>query len=544
MDDALARVDAGLDLAFATVLVATGRPSARRASSRSGPSTGASRSAGRGSPRRPGERARTPRPSSCSSSTPSMCSAAVASSSRPTRSTSGRGPRSRASRRSSRGSTASTCSSATGENRDSAWYSVVDDEWPTVRAALRSTSRPGLRPLRRQTRLYRHAMATRVAFRTCPLCEATCGLRLEIEDGHVRRIRGDDEDPFSRGFICPKGSTLGTLHDDPDRLRRPLVRRDGALSRSAGRRRSPRSSVGSRLSSPSRAATPSPSTSATRTPTTSPTRSRSGRSSRRSGRRTSTRPRTVDQMPKHVACGLVFGHPLAIPVPDIDRTDLLLLLGANPLESNGSLATAPDWPGRLEAIRRRGGRVVVVDPRRTRTAEHADLHVPDPPRHRRRPARGNRARPVRRRSRGSGPLADTVSGHRRRRGCGGRLHAGARGVAHRRAGRRPLRRWPATWPPPRRPSSTGASAPTRPPTAPSPRGSSTSSTSSPGTSTARVARCSPTRPTSSRSARRGLPHRPLDEPRTRPARGARRAARGDARRRDGDAGRGPGSGAR
>ena len=85
---------------------------------------------------------------------------------------------------------------------------------------------------------------------------------------------------------------------------------------------------------------------------------------------------TVDQMPKHVACGLVFGHPLAIPVPDIDRTDLLLLLGANPLESNGSLATAPDWPGRLEAIRQRGGRVVVVDPRRTRTAEHADLHVP------------------------------------------------------------------------------------------------------------------------------------------------------------------------
>src|SRR6478752_6705885 len=85
---------------------------------------------------------------------------------------------------------------------------------------------------------------------------------------------------------------------------------------------------------------------------------------------------TVDQMPKHVACGFVFGHPLVIPVPDIDRTDLLLLLGANPLESNGSLATAPDWPGRLEAIRRRGGRVIVVDPRRTRTAEHADQHVP------------------------------------------------------------------------------------------------------------------------------------------------------------------------
>src|SRR6478752_4624917 len=85
---------------------------------------------------------------------------------------------------------------------------------------------------------------------------------------------------------------------------------------------------------------------------------------------------TVDQMPKHVACGLMFGHPLAIPVPDIDRTDLLLLLGANPLESNGSLATAPDWPGRLRGIIERDGRVVVVDPKRTRTAEEASEHVP------------------------------------------------------------------------------------------------------------------------------------------------------------------------
>lgn len=85
---------------------------------------------------------------------------------------------------------------------------------------------------------------------------------------------------------------------------------------------------------------------------------------------------TVDQMPKHVSSGLMFGHPLAIPVPDIDRTDHLLILGANPYQSNGSLATAPDWPARLEAIRGRGGKVVVVDPRRTETAENADRHVP------------------------------------------------------------------------------------------------------------------------------------------------------------------------
>ena len=181
--------------------------------------------------------------------------------------------------------------------------------------------------------------------------------------------------PFSKGFICPKGSTLGALHEDPDRLRRPLVRRDGvhvevswdeafaeidrrltALVTEHGS-----DAVAVYIGNPN--AHNYANTLAIR-PLVKALRTKNVYSAS-----------TVDQMPKHVACGLVFGHPLAIPVPDIDRTDFLLLLGANPLESNGSLATAPDWPGRLEAIRRRGGRVVVVDPRRTRTAEHADLHV-------------------------------------------------------------------------------------------------------------------------------------------------------------------------
>ena len=219
-------------------------------------------------------------------------------------------------------------------------------------------------------------MATRVAFRTCPLCEATCGLRLEVEDGRVTRIRGDDDDPFSQGFICPKGSTLGTLHEDPDRLRQPLVRRNGAhvevsweeAFAEVERRLAAvttghgRDTVAVYIGNPN--AHNFANTLAIRPLV------------KALGTKNVYSASTVDQMPKHVACGLVFGHPLVIPVPDIDRTDLLLLLGANPLESNGSLATAPDWPGRLEAIRRRGGRVVVVDPRRTRTAEHADLHVP------------------------------------------------------------------------------------------------------------------------------------------------------------------------
>ena len=84
---------------------------------------------------------------------------------------------------------------------------------------------------------------------------------------------------------------------------------------------------------------------------------------------------TVDQMPKHLTSGMMFGAPLSIPIPDVDRTDFMLMLGANPWVSNGSLATAPDWPGRLRALRKRGGRFVVVDPVRTQTADHADEHL-------------------------------------------------------------------------------------------------------------------------------------------------------------------------
>ncbi len=219
-------------------------------------------------------------------------------------------------------------------------------------------------------------MTPRVSFRTCPLCEATCGLRIETTDGRVTSIRGDADDPFSRGFICPKGSTLGALHEDPDRLRGPLVRRNGthvevsweeafveieqrltAILSEHGR-----DAVAVYAGNPN--AHNFGSTLAIRPLVKS------------LGTKNMYSASTVDQMPKHVACGLVFGHPLAIPVPDIDRTDFLLMLGANPLESNGSLATAPDWPGRLQAIRDRGGRVVVVDPRHTRTAARSDLHVP------------------------------------------------------------------------------------------------------------------------------------------------------------------------
>jgi anaerobic selenocysteine-containing dehydrogenase len=212
-------------------------------------------------------------------------------------------------------------------------------------------------------------------FRTCPLCEATCGLELTVSDSRVTRIRGDRDDVFSHGFICPKGSTLKQLHEDTDRLRAPQIRgasghRDATWDEAFAeidRRLMPiiaehgRQSVGIYLGNPN-------------------AHNLSGlywiRPLVRSlASRNVFSASTVDQMPRHVSSGLMYGDPYAFVVPDLDRTSYLLILGANPYESNGSLATAPDWPGRLQAIRRRGGRIVVVDPRRTRTAGAADEHL-------------------------------------------------------------------------------------------------------------------------------------------------------------------------
>ncbi len=217
--------------------------------------------------------------------------------------------------------------------------------------------------------------SSRVHYRTGPLCEATCGLEITMRGDTVKRIRGDRDDVFSRGFICPKGSTLKQIQEDPDRLRAPLVRRNGELVevtwdeawaavadglarvRAAGQP----NAVAVYLGNPN-AHTMAGALYARPLLKSLATRNVFSAS-------------TVDQMPKHVSSGLLFGSASAIPVPDLDRTDYLLMLGANPLESNGSLCTAPDFPGRLAAIRERGGRVVVVDPRRTRTAEVADEHV-------------------------------------------------------------------------------------------------------------------------------------------------------------------------
>jgi len=215
----------------------------------------------------------------------------------------------------------------------------------------------------------------RVEYRTCPLCEATCGLEITIRDGAVHRIRGDRDDVFSHGFICPKGSTLKQLEADPDRLRAPQIGtgdgwRDATWEEAfalIAQRLAPiiaehgGNAVGVYLGNPN-------------------VHNLSGilygkALLRALGTKRVFSAATVDQMPKHLSSGLMFGHPDLIPVPDIDRTAYLLILGADPYESNGSLATAPDWPGRLEKIKARGGRVAVVDPRRSKTAANATEHL-------------------------------------------------------------------------------------------------------------------------------------------------------------------------
>jgi anaerobic selenocysteine-containing dehydrogenase len=213
-----------------------------------------------------------------------------------------------------------------------------------------------------------------VHHRTCPFCEATCGLEVTLEGDRVASVRGDPEDVFSKGFICPKAHGLKELHEDPDRLTIPLVRRDGELVEvtweeafeEIDRRLSPifeahgRNAVGVYVGNPS--------AHNLAYLTYGPVLLRA------LGTQNVFTASTVDQMPKQVAAGLMFGHLLSVPVPDLDRCDHLLMLGANPLVSNGSLLTAPNMRGRLRAIRERGGKVVVVDPRRTRTADEADEH--------------------------------------------------------------------------------------------------------------------------------------------------------------------------
>ena len=213
--------------------------------------------------------------------------------------------------------------------------------------------------------------------RICPLCEATCGLTLTIEGTDVTQIRGDSEDVFSRGYICPKGVALAELHADPQRLTTPLIKGDdGQLH--PGNWNEAFEVIRERLRpiltdhGPQSVALflGNPNVHNLSGPFYLPAFIKAlGTTQRFSAS-------TVDQMPKQVACALMYGTALSVPVPDIDRTHYFLMLGANPMVSNGSMMTAADFPGRLRRLRQRGGKFVVVDPVRTRTAAAANEHIP------------------------------------------------------------------------------------------------------------------------------------------------------------------------
>jgi anaerobic selenocysteine-containing dehydrogenase len=217
----------------------------------------------------------------------------------------------------------------------------------------------------------------RTVHRSCNLCEASCGLSIEVDGPRVLSIRGDELDPFSRGYVCPKGIALQDLQTDPDRLRRPVRRTsdgsweeigwDAALDLVADRLcairdRDGGDAIALYLGNPiTHGWAP-----VTFIPMLIDALGTRGRYSAAS----------VDQQPQHLLAYLLFGSPLMFPVPDLDRTDHLLVVGGNPVVSNGSIMTAPDMKGRLASLRKRGGRVVVIDPRRTETADVADEHVP------------------------------------------------------------------------------------------------------------------------------------------------------------------------
>lgn len=216
----------------------------------------------------------------------------------------------------------------------------------------------------------------RTAHKTCNLCEATCGLLIDVKDNQVQAIRADREDPFSRGHICPKAFALKEIHEDPDRLRFPVKRtpsggferisweqafHEAALGIARVQQEHGRDALASYYGNP---AGHNLGTMLYLLPflQTLGTRNRYAVGS-------------VDQNPRLAASLFLYGSSTTVPVPDIDRTHFMLMLGANPLASNGSAMTAPDVRGRLRALRQRGGRLVVVDPRRTETARHADEHM-------------------------------------------------------------------------------------------------------------------------------------------------------------------------
>jgi anaerobic selenocysteine-containing dehydrogenase len=221
-----------------------------------------------------------------------------------------------------------------------------------------------------------NASMAKTVLRTCNLCEAGCGLELDVDGGQVLAVRPDENDPISKGYVCPKGLAMGELHNDPDRLRRPVRRgEDGRFHEISWDEAF--TTVASRIDA---------------------TRKRFGADSvavyfgnplvhnlggvlmigalvNAIGTKNRMSASSQDTAPRFAASYYLYGNTWAVPVPDVDHTDYFLCIGANPVVSQGSFMAGPDVKARIRRIRERGGKVVVVDPRRTETSKIADEHV-------------------------------------------------------------------------------------------------------------------------------------------------------------------------
>lgn len=222
-------------------------------------------------------------------------------------------------------------------------------------------------------------MEPQTHYRACNLCEAICGLEIKHLNGQVISIAGDKADPFSRGHICPKAVALKDVYEDPNRLRRPQKRVVG-VDEAVSWQEIPWEQAFREVTDRLRAIRAESGPNAVGFYGGNPSVHNSGTLLgapgfvRALGTKVVFSASSVDQFPHHFAAWQLFGHPLLMPIPDIDHTDFWIIIGGNPIASNGSIMTAPDVANRLKAIQKRGGKVVVIDPRRTETALRADAH--------------------------------------------------------------------------------------------------------------------------------------------------------------------------
>jgi anaerobic selenocysteine-containing dehydrogenase len=214
----------------------------------------------------------------------------------------------------------------------------------------------------------------RLVHRTCTICEATCGIRVELAGREIRRVSGDPQDPFSRGHVCPKAVAMRGLQEDPDRLRGPLVRKQGELVPASWDEALGRAAEGLLRAKQAGGANAVALYRGNPGIHDAGTLLSTNVLATALGTRQSFSASPLDTWPRFVQCTEMYGSPVRIPVPDVDRTAYWLIVGANPAVSQGSILTAPGIANRLRAIQARGGKVVVIDPRRSETAALADEH--------------------------------------------------------------------------------------------------------------------------------------------------------------------------